>query len=175
MNPKTGRCAILFPHGVLFREDEQSIRKKIIADDIIECVLGLGPNLFYNSTMEACVITCRMQKTSEQKGKILFINAVKEVTIEKPQSFIEEHHRMKILDAYRNFKDIDFFSRVVSIDEICENQSRLKISDYVNSDHHSREGEPLEELIDDWQKSNSEKMDAMGALLAVTREAGLHD
>src|SRR5256886_12807053 len=45
--PKTGRCAILFPHGVLFRQEEADMRRKLIAADVIECVLGLGPNLFY--------------------------------------------------------------------------------------------------------------------------------
>jgi len=49
MNKKTGRCAILFPHGVLFRDAELEIRKKMINADVIECVLGLGPKLFYNS------------------------------------------------------------------------------------------------------------------------------
>ena len=57
--PKTGRCAILFPHGVLFRQEESEMRRKLLEADTIECVLGLGPNLFYNSPMEACVVICR--------------------------------------------------------------------------------------------------------------------
>ena len=93
MNKKTGRCAILFPHGVLFRDAELDIRKKMIDADVIECVLGLGPKLFYNSPMYSCVVICRMNKPAERKGKILFIDASKEVTIEKSQSFLEDHHR----------------------------------------------------------------------------------
>jgi len=65
LNPKTGRCAILFPHGVLFRQEEAEMRRNLIEADVIECVLGLGPNLFYNSPMEACVIICRMNKPKE--------------------------------------------------------------------------------------------------------------
>ncbi|MFN7840797.1 MAG: N-6 DNA methylase, partial [Pirellula sp.] len=53
LKPKSGRCAILFPHGVLFRDAEQEMRRKLIETDLIECVIGLGPNLFYNSPMEA--------------------------------------------------------------------------------------------------------------------------
>jgi type I restriction enzyme M protein len=75
----TGRCAILFPHGVLFREEEAEMRRKIIEADLIECVLGLGPNLFYNSPMEACVVICRTAKPKARKGRILFVNAVDEV------------------------------------------------------------------------------------------------
>jgi len=175
MNKKTGRCAILFPHGVLFREDEQAMREKIISADIIECVLGLGPSLFYNSTMEACVIICRMQKPPERKGKILFINAINEVTVEKTQSFLEDHHREKILDAYQTFRDIDGFSKVVHVDEIQKNQSRLKIGDYININHHVSEDEPLEDLYDEWQKSNHDIRQALDALISATKEAGLHD
>jgi type I restriction enzyme M protein len=175
MNKKTGRCAILFPHGVLFREDEQSMREKIVSADIIDCVLGLGPNLFYNATMEACVIVCRMQKPIERKGKVLFINAVNEVTREKTQSFLEDHHRKKILDAYQSFKDIEGFAKVGTLAEIQRNQSRLKISDYIHINHHAREDESLEDLIDDWQKSNHDVRQALDALITVTKEAGLHD
>ena len=175
MNKKTGRCAILFPHGVLFREDEQAMREKIISADIIECVLGLGPSLFYNSTMEACVIVCRMQKPPERKWKILFINAIDEVTVEKTQSFMENHHRKKILDAYNSFTDIEGFSKVISVEEIQKNQSRLKISDYIHINHHIREDEPLEDLIDDWRKSNLDLHKALDALITVTKEAGLHE
>src|SRR5438105_15519403 len=57
--PKTGRCAILFPHGVLFRQEEADMRRRLIEADVIECALGLGPNLFSNSSMEACVFIAR--------------------------------------------------------------------------------------------------------------------
>ncbi len=60
MKPATGRCAILFPHGVLFREEESSLREKLVKSDLIECVIGLGPNLFFNAPMEASRLrTCR--------------------------------------------------------------------------------------------------------------------
>src|SRR5690349_2102431 len=83
LSPKRGRCAILFPHGVLFRQEEAEMRRKLVEADLVECVLGLGPNLFYNSPMEACVVVCRTTKPKARKGKILFINAVNEVTRER--------------------------------------------------------------------------------------------
>ena len=69
LDPKTGRCAILFPHGVLFRNEEAEMRRKLVESDLLECVLGLGPNLFYNSPMEACVVICRTQKPAERQGQ----------------------------------------------------------------------------------------------------------
>src|SRR5260221_2138742 len=98
--PATGRCAILFPHGVLFREEEAEMRRKLIEADLIECVLGLGPNLFYNSPMEACVVICRTAKPKARKGKIQFINAVNEVTRERAQSFLTDDHIERIIKSY---------------------------------------------------------------------------
>ena len=69
LDPKTGRCAILFPHGVLFRKEEAEMRRKLIEADLVECVLGLGPNLFYNSPMEACVVICRSRKPAEVRAR----------------------------------------------------------------------------------------------------------
>jgi type I restriction enzyme M protein len=77
MKPDTGRSAILFPHGILFRDQEKEMRKNIIDNDIIECVIGLGPNLFYNSPMPSCIVICRSVKSADKKGKILFIDAQK--------------------------------------------------------------------------------------------------
>ena len=69
LDPKTGRCAILFPHGVLFRNEEREMRQKLVEHDVIDMVLGLGPNLFYNSPMEACVVVCRMKKPRKREGE----------------------------------------------------------------------------------------------------------
>jgi len=117
MKPKIGRCAILFPHGVLFRDEEQHMRAKLVEHDVVECVLGLGPNLFYNSPMEACIVVCRMHKPRERRRKILFVNAVNEVTRERAQSFLEEDHIQKILKTYQDFKEIDGFARLATLDE----------------------------------------------------------
>ncbi|MCB9910033.1 MAG: SAM-dependent DNA methyltransferase, partial [Planctomycetes bacterium] len=105
MDPKTGRCAILFPHGVLFRKDEAELRRKLVATDMVECVLGLGPSLFYNSPMEACVVICRSKKTKSIKGKTLFIDAVHDVARENTQSFLKPEHQGRILAAYQAFQN----------------------------------------------------------------------
>jgi type I restriction enzyme M protein len=131
--PKTGRCAILFPHGVLFRQEEADMRRKLIEADVIECVLGLGPNLFYNSPMEACILICRKAKPKARKGRILFINAVNEVTRERAQSFLTEEHIKRIVNAYRYFKDEPGFTHVATLEEIRHQQGNLNITLYVAS------------------------------------------
>ncbi|MGH8072365.1 MAG: N-6 DNA methylase, partial [Candidatus Entotheonellia bacterium] len=130
---KTGRCAILFPHGILFRQEEADMRRKLIEADAIECVLGLGPNLFYNSPMEACVVICRTAKAKERRHKILFINAVNEVTRERAQSFLTDDHIERIVKAYEAFADTSGFTRVVGLEEIRARDGNLSIPLYISA------------------------------------------
>lgn len=129
--PKTGRCAILFPHGVLFRQEEADMRRKLLEADTIECVLGLGPNLFYNSPMEACVVICRATKAKARRGKILFINAVGEVARERAQSFLTDDHIERIVQAYEKFQDVPGFTRVATLEEIRAKDGNLSIPLYI--------------------------------------------
>jgi type I restriction enzyme M protein len=129
--PKTGRCAILFPHGVLFRKEEAGMRRNLIEADLIECVLGLGPNLFYNSPMEACVVICRTSKPKGRKGRVLFINAVNKVTRERAQSFLTDDHIKNIVAAYQRFEDVPGFARVVTANELGQQGGSLNITLYV--------------------------------------------
>jgi type I restriction enzyme M protein len=64
-----GRCAVLWPHGVLFRNEEQAMRTKMVEQDWVEAVIGLGPNLFYNSPMEACVVVCNRRKPQHARAR----------------------------------------------------------------------------------------------------------
>ncbi len=131
LDPKSGRCAILFPHGVLFRNEEVDMRRKLVELDLLECVLGLGPNLFYNSPMEACVVICRTRKPAARKGKVLFIDAVHEVARERAQSFLKPEHQARILAAYKAFADEPGFAKVTTTAEILEKDGNLSIPRYV--------------------------------------------
>ena len=131
MKPETGRCAILFPHGVLFRDEEKEMREELVKMDVLECILGLGPNLFFNASMEACVVICNKAKPESRRGRVLFIDAKKEVTRKNAQSFLEPKHITKIADAYKAFSDVDGFCKVATIREIEDHESNLNIANYV--------------------------------------------
>jgi type I restriction enzyme M protein len=131
MHPKTGRCAILFPHGVLFRNEEAEMRRRLVESDRVECVLGLGPGLFYNSPMEACVVICRSQKLDARKGRILFIDAVAEIARERAQSFLRPDHQARILSAYQTFADETGFATVASVADVLAADGNLSIARYV--------------------------------------------
>lgn len=165
-----GRCAILWPHGVLFRNEEQEMRAKMIEQDLVEAVIGLGPNLFYNSPMESCVVVCRRKKPAERRGKVLFIDALKEVTRERAQSFLKPEHQERILSAYRSFKDEPGFAKVTTLKDIAANGGSLSIPLYVKrgisgaGTANGDEPKNLREAWGRWQDGGRlfwEKMDAL--------------
>ncbi|MDP3720336.1 MAG: class I SAM-dependent DNA methyltransferase [Acidobacteriota bacterium] len=131
MDSATGRCAILFPHGVLFRNAEHDMRRKLVETDLVDCVLGLGPGLFYNSAMEACVVICRSNKPKSRRGKVLLIDAAHEFAREGAQSFLHTGHQDRILAAYRAFADAPGFAALVSIEDVLAKGSSLSIPLYV--------------------------------------------
>jgi type I restriction enzyme M protein len=131
LDPVTGRCAILFPHGVLFRNEEAEMRRRLVESDLLECVLGLGPNLFYNSPMEACIVICRTQKPPERRGRVLFIDAINEVARERAQSLLTPANQAHILTAYRAFTDEPSFAAVATTETILATDASLAIPRYV--------------------------------------------
>ena len=150
MNEESGRCAILFPHGVLFRKEEQELREHLVNLDLIDCVIGIGRNLFFNSCMDACVIICRTNKPSERKGKIQFIDAKNEVTRKNAESYLELKHIAKITKTYFDFAEIDRFSTVVGNDIILDHSAKLSVALYVKNNNFAE----IEEL--DWKEETEE-------------------
>ncbi len=163
----TGRCVVLWPHGILFRDAEREMRRRMIESDCVDCVIGLGPNLFYNSPMEACLLICRMQKPANRRGKILLINAVDEVKRDKTISTLEPQHIDKIFKAYRDYKDIDGFAKVVSNKQIFENGATLNISQYVSrlEVKSDKPTQSLPELMDEWKRNRTELYDRINEIL----------
>ena len=156
MKPDTGRCAILFPHGVLFRDEENDMRKKLVESDLVECVIGIGKNLFFNSPMEACIVICRTNKPLNRRGRVLFINAKKEVTRKNAQSYLEDEHIEKIAGVYEKFSAIDGFSAIASLKEIIEHDHKLSIPLYVKgSEEPELELLPLEDAIIEWMECSA--------------------
>lgn len=152
LDAKNGRCVVLWPHGVLFRDAEQEMRKNMIEQDVVDCVIGLGPNLFYNSPMESCLLICRTNKPKSRKGKILFINAVNEVKSDKSTSMLAEEHIQKISKAYHSFTDIDGFCKVATVKDVVSNNASLNMAMYVsNVRREEKVSISTQQLINDWQ------------------------
>ena len=171
LDPSTGRCAILFPHGILFRDEEKSMRTKLVESDLVECVIGIGKNLFFNSPMEACIVICRTDKPTERRGKILFINAKNEVTRKNAQSFLEDKHIDRIAGTYLSFAEEEGFSSVASVEDVLKNNSRLSISLYVRGvETESTTRDQIEEAVAQWDFSSCSVMNQYTVLSDMIME-----
>ena len=165
MNERTGRCAVLLPHGILFRAEESDVRKQMILSDKVEAVIGLGPNLFYNAPMEACVLICNNRKPEKLKGKIIFINAKNEVTRKNAESYLEPSHIERIVSAYRSEEDVPDFKRVVGLDEIECNKFDLSIQKYVFINEVCSDKIDFSDTLIEWESCHSKMNNAMTELL----------
>ncbi|MCY4377570.1 MAG: N-6 DNA methylase, partial [Spirochaetaceae bacterium] len=143
------------------------------------CVLGLGPNLFYNSPMEACVVICRTRKPPERRGKVLFINAVRQGARERAQSFLTSEHQNRILTAYDAFVDEPGFAAVVPNDDVLANDGNLSILRYVpriaHADADTQIGEDLREAWTDFDAGSeafwSEMQDVVAMVERIAAES----
>jgi type I restriction enzyme M protein len=172
LDTKTGRCAILFPHGVLFRKEETAMREKLIKSDLVECVIGLGANLFFNSPMEACIVICRTNKRPERRGQILMINAVNEVTRNNAQSYLDMDHIKKIANAYTAFEESEGFSKVITISDTEIYGFSLSIPLYVREvvEGGLTDNLSLSESIEAWKESSFEVKSTFKEIKAILDE-----
>ena len=137
-----GRVAAVAPHGVLFRgAAEGRIRQGVIDKNLIDAVIGLPENLFYGTSIPACIVVFKKgRKTSD----VLFIDASKEFKKEKAKNKLrdgsngEPNDIKKIVDTYKAFvngenAEIEKYSHVATLDEIKENEYNLNIPRYVDT------------------------------------------
>lgn len=134
LNP-TGRMAVVCPHGVLFRGGaEGKIRKGLLEADVIEAVVGIGANLFYGTGIPAAVLFINKNKAAKRKGKILIVNGDKDIVEGKNQNTLSDDNVARMAGAVHRYEDQELFTRVVSLDEIRENDHNLNLTRYVQTD-----------------------------------------
>ncbi len=153
-----GMVATVMPHGVLFRGGgEKDIRTGILDEDLLDAVIGLGPNLFYGTGIPACILVLRAPgaKPKARKGKVLFLNADREYAEGRAQNELRAEHIEKIVSAWKAFEDVEGLARVVTRAELAENDDNLNIRRYADNapppePHdvraHLRGGVPVEEI-----------------------------
>lgn len=132
MAPKTGRMAVVLPHGALFRMGKEGeIRQKLLAMDLLEAVIGLGPTLFYGTGLAACILIFRQKKAKERKNKVLIVDASKEFKTGRAQNELLPEHVERIHGWVRDYTDVEGIARVVTLEEIAANDHNLNIPRYV--------------------------------------------
>lgn len=132
MAKPNGRMAIVLPQGALFRKGaEGGIRKELLEMDLLEAVIGLGPNLFYGTTLAACILVFRWQKEERLRERVLFIDASDEFQKGRNQNQLCPEHVGRIYAWYEGCQDVPGAVRVATLDEIREEDHNLNISLYV--------------------------------------------
>lgn len=131
-----GRIAAVAPHGVLFRgASEGRIRQTIVEKNLIDAVIGLPENLFYGTSIPACIIVFRKGRTTTD---VLFVDASKEFKKDKAKNVLEPANITKIVETYQAFRnganaEVEKYSHVATLDEIVENEYNLNIPRYVDT------------------------------------------
>jgi type I restriction enzyme M protein len=127
-----GRMAVVLPQGALFRKDaEGRIRQALLAEDLIECVIGLAPKIFYGTGLAPAVVILRRSKPEGRKAKVLVIDASSLFRKGRAQNFLDPEHAQQIVDWVRAFEDVEDRVKVISLDEIENKDWTLNISRYV--------------------------------------------
>jgi len=126
------------------RDREKEIRKKFVENDLIEAVILLVDNLFYNTTAPGNIIV--INKAKKHKGEILLINASREYVKGRPKNYLTEGNIKKILDAYFGWKEIEGFSKIITIEEARKNDYNLSPSRYVSVDDE-KEVQLIEDIL----------------------------
>lgn len=166
MDPNNGRYAILWPHGILFRDMEADMRKKMVQEDQIEAVIGLGANLFYNSPMEAMILVGNNNKPQERKGKVLFINGKDDVIDNKGLAYLTPAHIDKFYKAFKAFEDIPHYSKVASLEEILSHNGNMNINFYVKREN-SNADLSFGKAFRKWNESGDKLKESMTNLFEV--------
>lgn len=153
----TGRMTVVLPHGALFRKGaEGRIRKALLEQDMLEAVIGLGPNVFYGTQLAACVMVFKQQKETSKKNKVLFIDGSEQVRVGRAQNYLETEHINQLFDWYNKNQDVENYVKVASMDDIEENDFNLNIPLYVEKiieDNLPSVEESLADLKVAWSES----------------------
>ncbi len=135
-----GRMAIVLDTGAVSRgsgnqgsNKEKDIRKAFVDADLIDAVIMLPDNLFYNTPSAGIILVVNNRKPAEHRGKILIVNASQEFEKGKPKNFIPDERIKKIADAYRNWMDADRFTKVISLGDCAKYDYNLSPSRYVDT------------------------------------------
>ncbi len=133
----TGKGAVILPHGVLFRGNAEGvIRKNLLMKGYIKGVIGLAPNLFYGTSIPACVIVLDKENAHARKG-VFLIDASKDFKKDGNKNRLREQDVQKMIDTFNAYKEIPYYSKMVSLEEISANDYNLNIPRYIAAKQES--------------------------------------
>jgi len=168
MDETNGRCAILLSHGVLNRLEEREMRAELVKLDWLDCILGIGKNLFFNSPMEACVLIANRNKPAAHRGKVLFVAAKHLVERKNGESYLTDDHIRLLAKTYHDFETVEGLATVVTNETIQDKDNSLSVNQYVAGSDDDGEAVDMDALLSEWERAATrahKALDAFGNLV----------
>lgn len=129
--PNGAAAIVCFP-GIMYRGGaEQKIRKYLVDNNFVDCVIQLPSNLFYGTSIATCIMVLRKGK---EDNKVLFIDASKEFVKVTNNNKLTAANIDRIVDVYAKREEVAHFSHLASYDEVAENDFNLSVSTYVEQE-----------------------------------------
>lgn len=159
------RMAVVMPQGVLFRDDEKGIREKLIKSDLVEAVVTLGDKLFYGTGLSPCFLVLRRLKPAEHSARILMVDGSKILTTRRAQNILTPEDVDKLYEFYTNYKDVEDYSKVVSIKDVENKDWNLSPNRYIA--YHKEDVRPYSEVLQEFKDALHAVQDAETAFRNV--------
>lgn len=159
--------AVVLPHGVLFRgAAEGSIRETLLRNGSIYAVIGLPSNMFYNTSIPTCIVVLKKHREGRD---VLFIDASNLFEKEKKQNVMNEEHIDRVLELYKDRKNVDKVAYLASYEDIKANDFNLNIPRYVDTSEEEEEID-LRALTGSIKETNKAIKESNEALLSMLGE-----
>jgi type I restriction enzyme M protein len=176
---RTGRVAVIVPHGVLFRAgSEGRIRKSLIEENLLDTVVGLPANLFTTTGIPVAILIFDRSRekggVNEGRDDVLFVDASRDFTPAKAQSLLDDEHIERIVETYRTRTEAEQYSRLVPRDEISENDFNLNIPRYIDTLEAETEID-VAAVQREIEQVEAELMEVRARMAGYLKELGLDD
>jgi type I restriction enzyme M protein len=175
----TGRAAIVLDTGAVSRgsgnantNKERDVRRWFVEQDLIEGVIYLPENLFYNTTAPGIILFLNKAKAKERKGKVLLLNAATEFAKGDPKNYLPEDAIARIADTFKAWREVEKYSRIVGREEIAKNDFNISPSRYI----HTGAGEEyrtLMEIVEELDALEQEAKSTDASLRGILDKLGI--
>ncbi len=153
----TGRMAVVLPNGALFRKGaEGRIRQALLEQDLLDAVIGLGPNIFYGTPLAPCVMVFNKSETMGNSKNVLFIDGSDQIRVGRAQNYLEPEHVQQLFSWFQDRAEVENYVHLADMAEIRENDFNLNIPLYVEKiieDNLPSVEEALADLKQAWSAS----------------------
>lgn len=173
----TGRAAVVLDTGAASRgsgndgnSKERDVRRWFVENDLVESVLYLPDNLFYNTTAPGIVLFLRRAKPSARQGKVLLVNAGQLFEKGKPKNYLAEQHVDRIAEVIRNWEEVEKLSRIVPVEELSD--YNLSPSRYIHTGEAATY-RAIPEIVRELEAIEAEAKETDGELKRILNGLGL--